>query len=101
MPCLLLADAWECVEHLRDTPPPAAAVPCPIADKIPTFYLSPCGIAEVRFGAAQGQSYRVESSTDMQTWTPVEEHIIGDGGTVARLYSTHEIPKRFFRAVRE
>ena len=56
---------------------------------------------EVRFGAAQGQSYRVESSTDLQTWTMVEEHIAGTGGTVARLYSIKEIPKRFFRAVRE
>ena len=56
---------------------------------------------EVRFGAAMGQNYRVESSTDLQTWTMVEEHIAGTGGTVARLYSIKEIPKRFFRAVRE
>lgn len=56
---------------------------------------------EIRFGAAQGQSYRVESSTDLQTWTMVEEHIAGTGGTVARLYSIQEIPKRYFRSVRE
>ena len=56
---------------------------------------------EIRFGAAQGQNYRVESSTDLQTWTMVEEHITGTGGTVARLYSIKEIPKRYFRSVRE
>ncbi|MCX6877846.1 MAG: SUMF1/EgtB/PvdO family nonheme iron enzyme [Verrucomicrobia bacterium] len=56
---------------------------------------------EIRFGAAQGQSYRVESSMDLQTWTMVEEHITGTGGTVARLYSIQEIPKRYFRSVRE
>ncbi|MCX6868866.1 MAG: hypothetical protein NTV46_22220 [Verrucomicrobia bacterium] len=56
---------------------------------------------EIRFGAAQGQNYRVESSTDLQTWTMVEEHIAGTGGTVARLYSIKEIPKRYFRSVRE
>jgi hypothetical protein len=31
----------------------------------------------------------------------VEEHIAGTGGTVARLYSIQEIPKRYFRSVRE
>jgi hypothetical protein len=56
---------------------------------------------EIRFGAALGQNYRVESSTDLQTWTMVEEHIAGTGGTVARLYSIQEIPKRYFRSVRE
>jgi hypothetical protein len=56
---------------------------------------------EIRFGAALGQNYRVESSTDLQTWTMVEEHIAGTGGTVARLYSIKEIPKRYFRSVRE
>jgi hypothetical protein len=56
---------------------------------------------EVRFGAALGQSYRVESSINMQSWTPVEAGIVGTGGTVTRFYSIREIPKRFFRAVRE
>jgi hypothetical protein len=56
---------------------------------------------EIRFGAALGQNYRVESSTDLQTWTMVEEHIADTGGTVARLYSIQEIPKRYFRSVRE
>lgn len=56
---------------------------------------------EVRLDTALGQSYRMESSTDLQTWTTVEEHIAGTGGTVTRFYSIQEIPKRFFRPVRE
>ncbi|MCX6876591.1 MAG: hypothetical protein NTW21_22700 [Verrucomicrobia bacterium] len=56
---------------------------------------------EVRFGAGLGKSYRVESSMDLLNWTPVEEHIAGTGGTIARLYSVQEIPKRYFRSVRE
>jgi len=31
----------------------------------------------------------------------VEEHIAGTGGTVARLYSIKEIPKRYFRSLRK
>ena len=56
---------------------------------------------EVRFGAGLGKTYRVEASTDLQTWTPVEEHIAGTGGTVTRFYSIQEIPNRYFRSVRE
>ena len=56
---------------------------------------------EVRFGAGLGKTYRVESSTDLKTWTPVEEHIAGTGGTIAKFYSIREIPKRYFRSVRE
>jgi uncharacterized repeat protein (TIGR02543 family) len=56
---------------------------------------------EVQFGAALGQSYRVESSTDLQTWVPVESGIAGTGGSVTRLYSIQLIPHRYFRAVRE
>ena len=57
---------------------------------------------EVRFGAAQGQSYRVESSTNLQpqSWTAVETGIAGNGGTITKFYSIRETPKRFFRAVR-
>ncbi|MCX6873832.1 MAG: hypothetical protein NTW21_08490 [Verrucomicrobia bacterium] len=56
---------------------------------------------EVRLDSALGQSYRIESSTDLQTWTAVEEHIAGTGGTVTRFYSIREIPKRYFKPVRE
>ena len=56
---------------------------------------------EVEFGAGLGRSYCVESSTDLQTWTPVESNIPGNGGTITRLYSIRSIPHRYFRAVRE
>lgn len=56
---------------------------------------------EVEFGAGLGKTYRVESSTDLQTWTPVESNIPGNGGTITRLYSIRSIPHRYFRAVRE
>jgi hypothetical protein len=56
---------------------------------------------EVRLDTALGQNYRIESSTDLQTWTVAEEHIAGTGGTVTRFYSIREIPKRYFKPVRE
>jgi len=34
-------------------------------------------------------------------WAVVVEHIPGTGGTVARFYSIQEIPKRYFKPVRE
>lgn len=56
---------------------------------------------EVEFGAGLGRTYRVESSTDLQNWSPVESNIPGNGGTITRLYSIRTIPKRYFRAVKE
>jgi uncharacterized repeat protein (TIGR02543 family) len=56
---------------------------------------------EIRFGAGVGKTYRIESSGDLQTWTPVETGIPGTGTVVTRFYTTQVIPKRYFRAVRE
>ena len=56
---------------------------------------------EFRFNAGNGLSYRIESSTDLETWTTVESNIIGTGGVVTRFYSTENQPKRFFRVVRD
>jgi len=56
---------------------------------------------EVRFRTAQGKSYSIESSLDLQTWLPEEAGIVGTGGTITRFYSTQALPKRFFRPVRE
>jgi Tol biopolymer transport system component len=56
---------------------------------------------EFRFYGAKGKTYRIESSTDLQTWTPVEAGIAGHGGMITRLYSVQGIPKRNFRAGRE
>ena len=56
---------------------------------------------EFRFNAGNGLSYRIESSTDLETWTTVESNIIGTGGVVTRFYSTENQPKRFFRVVKD
>ena len=56
---------------------------------------------EVEFGAALGRTYRVESTTDFQTWTTVESGIAGNGGQISRLYSMRSSPRRYFRTVRE
>jgi hypothetical protein len=56
---------------------------------------------EVRFGAGDGKFYRIESSFDNKTWTPVESGIAGTGGEVTRFYTIQAMPKRFFRAVAE
>lgn len=55
---------------------------------------------EFRFNAARGISYRIEGSTDLQTWTTVEPTITGAGERVTRFYSTENQPFRFFRATR-
>jgi hypothetical protein len=55
---------------------------------------------EFRFNAGNGISYRIESSTDLETWTIAETDIIGAGGVVARFYSTENQPKRYFRVRR-
>ena len=55
---------------------------------------------EFRFNAGNGISYRIESSTDLETWTIAETDIIGAGGAVARFYSTENQPKRYFRVRR-
>jgi len=55
---------------------------------------------EFRFNAGTGLRYRIESSTDLQTWTPVESDIVGTGGVVTRFYSIENQPKRYFRVVK-
>ena len=70
---------------------------------------------EVSFPSAPGQPYRIESSTDLQTWSAVTDgvgvdgggnivrggHITGTGDTITLWYSIRNMPKRYFRAVRE
>ena len=41
---------------------------------------------EYRFTAAAGVSYRIETSTDLATWTTIETPIIGAGGVVTRFF---------------
>lgn len=53
-----------------------------------------------RFNAGLGLSYRIEDSTDLETWTTLESPIIGAGGVVTRFYFTEGQPKRYFRVRR-
>lgn len=55
---------------------------------------------EFRFNAANGITYRIESSTDLSTWTIVENGINGTGGTVVRFYSIEGQSRKFYRARR-
>lgn len=55
---------------------------------------------EFRFNAANGVSYRVEASTDLENWGTIETGIIGGGAEVVRFYSTEFQPKRYFRVRR-
>ena len=56
---------------------------------------------EFRFNAANGVTYKVESSTDLANWEFVEGGIVGAGTGVTRFYTTEATPKRYFRARRE
>lgn len=71
------------------------------ADSAPDTQMNIYTSVELEFGAGLGKTYRVESSTDLQTWTTVESGIVGTGGMITRLYSNRAIPHRYFRAVRE
>jgi len=55
---------------------------------------------EFRFNAGNGLRYRIESSTDLQTWSTEETDIVGTGGVVTRFYSIENQPKRYFRVVK-
>jgi hypothetical protein len=50
-----------------------------------------------RFNAGLGLSYRIEDSTDLQTWTTLESPIVGAGAEVTRYYPVVGQPKRYFR----
>jgi uncharacterized repeat protein (TIGR02543 family) len=55
---------------------------------------------EFRFNAANGVSYRIEASTDLENWSILETDITGQGAEVTRFYSTENQPKRHFRVRR-
>ena len=55
---------------------------------------------EFSFYAGKNFRYRIESSTDLQNWEPVENNITGLGGEITRLYSTRGAKARHYRAVR-
>ena len=79
------------------------------ADKMPTF--QPRGVVvweeskvtsfELRFPAASSESFSIQGSVDMTEWTTTETGIIGNGGTVSRVFPQSEGSLKFFRVVRE
>lgn len=56
---------------------------------------------EFTFPSAIGKTYRIEVSTDLESWQTVESGIIGSGGEVQRFYSIRGLPKRYFRVEEE
>jgi len=44
-------------------------------------------------------SYRIEGSTDLESWSVIEPVVIGNGTRISRFYSTENQPARHFRAV--
>ena len=79
------------------------------ADKMPTF--QPRGVViledskvtsfELRFPAANSESFSIQGSIDMTEWTTTETGIIGNGGTVSRIFPQSDGALKFFRIQRE
>ena len=55
---------------------------------------------EFRFSAAYGFRYSVKGSKDLKNWDTLEQGIIGEGGTVTRVYPVEDKIK-FFKVSRE
>jgi uncharacterized repeat protein (TIGR02543 family) len=70
------------------------------ADSTPEAFSVMLIAVEFRFNAAAGETYRIESSFDLENWDLVEDGIPGEGATVTRFYTIEAMPKRYFRARR-
>lgn len=80
---------------------PALATSTP--DLLPSIRTVPASIpaaVELRFNAANGISYRIEASTDLNAWNLLETDIIGQGAAISRAYPTAAQLMRFFRVRR-
>ena len=55
---------------------------------------------EFRFNAANGATYRIEASSNLEDWTIIESDIVGEGAVVTRFYSIENQSQRYFRARR-
>ena len=53
----------------------------------------------LRFNSAIGESYRIESSNNLENWTMLEEQILASSELIERLYSTDDYSRRFFRVI--
>lgn len=54
-----------------------------------------------RFNAANGASYPLGASTDLENWAPIEDGNAGNSGVVMRFNTTERQVQRFFRERRE
>ncbi|MDA7930119.1 hypothetical protein N9B63_04710 [Akkermansiaceae bacterium] len=72
-----------------------------LATSTPQAYSQILVAAEFRFNAADGVSYKIESSTDLENWEVIETGILGTGARVTRFYSIEGTTQRFYRAGRE
>ena len=52
------------------------------------------------FNGTSGQSHSIESSTDLENWTILEDQIPASSELIERLYSTDDYSRRFFRVIR-
>ncbi|MEC8189565.1 MAG: hypothetical protein VX033_00070, partial [Verrucomicrobiota bacterium] len=51
------------------------------------------------FNATNGQSYRIEYSTNLEDWFTLEDNILTSSDLIERLYSTGDYSQRFFQVV--
>jgi hypothetical protein len=70
--------------------------PLDAADK-PALLAEARTAIEFSFPSALGKSYQIQASTDLNTWTVVEDSVAGTGEGITRFYSTRNQPRRFFR----
>ena len=72
------------------------------SDDTPDAYSFIETAVEVNFYGANGGTYRIEHTDDIESdvWVTVENDIEGSSGLIERLYSTDDYSRRFFRVVR-
>jgi hypothetical protein len=72
------------------------------SDDTPDAYSFIETAVEVNFYGANGGTYRIEHTEDLESdiWVTVENNIEGSSELIERLYSTDDYSRRFFRVVR-
>ena len=72
------------------------------SDDTPDAYSFIETAVEVNFYGANGGTYRIEHTEDLESdvWVTVENDIEGSSELIERLYSTDDYSRRFFRVVR-
>ncbi len=72
-----------------------------LATSTPQAYSEILTAVEFRFNAADGVSYKIETSINLENWEVIETGIIGTGARVTRFYSVEGTTRHFYRARRE